>query len=91
MTTASLLSADQLRQQVRVRLASGRLPILAGIYKTHPGTGRPCSVCRREIGRTQLEHQVGGGDVVVLIAHEACYAIWREESKAHRPARPGAS
>jgi hypothetical protein len=84
MTTTSLLSADQLRQQIRVRLAQGRLPILAGIYKTHQGTGRPCLVCRREISRTQLEHQVGGGDVVVLIAHEACYALWWEESKATR-------
>jgi hypothetical protein len=84
MTTMSLLSPEQLRQQIRVRLAQGRLPILAGIYKTHPGTGRPCLVCRREIGRTQLEHQVGGGDVVVLIAHEACYALWWEESKATR-------
>jgi hypothetical protein len=81
---ASLLSSELLRQQIRVRLAQGRLPILAGIYKTHQGTGRPCLVCRREISRNQLEHQVGGGDVVVLIAHEACYVMWWEESKATR-------
>lgn len=86
MTTMSLLSPEQLRQQIRIRLAQGRLPTLAGGYKTHPGTGRPCLVCRREISRTQLEHQVGGGDVVVLIAHEACYVLWREEAVARREA-----
>lgn len=82
--TASLLSEEQLRQQIRVRLAQGRLPVLAGIYKTQQGTGRPCLVCRRDIGRTQLEHQVGGGAVVVLVAHQACYTMWGEESKATR-------
>ena len=84
MTTTSLLSAEQLRQQIRVRLAQGRLPILAGVYKTHQGTGRPCLVCRREIGRAQREHQVGGANVVLLIAHEACYALWWEESVSRR-------
>jgi hypothetical protein len=90
-TTTSLLSAEQLKQQIRVRLAQGRLPILAGIYKSRQGTGRPCLVCRREIGPTQLEHQVGGGNVVVLVAHDACYALWWEESVLARPQGHGAS
>jgi hypothetical protein len=82
--TMSLLSAEQLRQQIRVRLAQERLPaIVVGIYKTHRGTGRPCLVCLREIGPTQMEYEVDGVGVV-LIAHEACYALWREESKTRR-------
>jgi hypothetical protein len=80
--TMSLLSAEQLRQQVRVRLAQGRLqPVVAGIYKTHRGTGRHCLVCRREIGPKEIEYDVQGAGVV-MIAHEPCYVIWREESKA---------
>ncbi len=47
--TTSLLSAEQLKQQIRLRLADGRLPaIRVGLYKTHRGTGRPCLVCHRE-------------------------------------------
>jgi hypothetical protein len=84
--TDSLLSAEQLRQQIRVRLAQGRLPaITAGIYKSRRGTGRYCLVCRHEIGFTQVEYESEGAGVV-LIAHEACYTIWWEESKATRSA-----
>jgi hypothetical protein len=79
---ATSLSAEQLRQQVRVRLAQGRLPaITVGIYKSRRGTGRLCLVCRHEIGSVQFEHEVDCAGVR-LIAHEACYALWREESKA---------
>ena len=80
--TTSLLSPEQLRQQIRVRLAGGRLPtIRVGIYKTQRGTGRPCLVCRREIGSSETEYDVDGAGVV-LIAHEPCYTLWREESAA---------
>ncbi len=87
MTTA-LLSSDQLRQQLHVRLTQGRLPIAGGVYKTHRGTGRPCLVCRPEIGPTETEYEVGGAGVV-MIAHEACYMLWREESLSSLgPRRP---
>jgi len=78
--TTSLLSAEQLKQQIRLRLADGRLPVIrAGIYKTHRGTGRHCLVCRHEIGRNETECDIDGAGVV-LIAHELCYTLWREES-----------
>jgi len=82
MTTSSL-SDEQLKQQIRVRLAQRRLPVIDGVYKTHRGTGRPCIVCRRAIEAPEVERELDGVGVV-LIAHEACYALWREESKASR-------
>ena len=86
--TTSLLSSDQLRQQVRVRLAQHRLPIASGIYKTHRGTGRPCIVCRRAIEPAQAQYEAGGMGVI-LIAHETCYMLWREESVSSMgPRRP---
>ena len=73
--TTSLLSVEQLRQQVRVRLAQGRLPIAGGVYRTHRGTGRPCVVCRRAVAAAEAQCEVDG-----VGAHEACYMLWREES-----------
>jgi len=76
-------SVDELRQQIRARLSENRLPSVDGVSKSHRGTGRPCIVCRR--APTEVERELDGV-VVVLIAHEACYALWREESKARRDA-----
>ena len=76
MTTSSLPEA-QLRQQIRVRLAQGRLSSASGGYKTRRGTGQPCLVCRRDIGRAEVECEV---DRAGVVAHEACYLLWREES-----------
>ena len=77
--TLSSLSDDQLRQQIRVRLTQARLPVVSGTYKTHRGTGRPCIVCRREIEPTDLECEVEGAGIV-LISHDSCHVLWREES-----------
>ena len=81
--TTSLLSSEQLRQQIRIRLAQGRLPVVDGIYKTHRGTGRPCIVCRRSIERPDVEYELVG---VALIAHEACHRLWWEESVSRQAA-----
>jgi len=71
---------DDLRRQVRARLSDRRLPLLdGGVAKSHRGTGRPCIVCRRAIEPTQVERQLDGVEII-LIAHEACYMLWREES-----------
>ena len=78
MTTSSL-PEEQLRQQIRVRLVQGRLSPASDGYKTHQGTGRPCLVCRRDIGRAEVECAVDGAGVV-MVAHETCYLLWREES-----------
>ena len=85
MTTSSL-SQEQLRQQIRVRLAQGRLPLINGVSKSHRGTGRPCIVCRRAIEPREVERQLDGVGVV-LVAHEACYVLWREESVIHLGSR----
>jgi hypothetical protein len=77
-------SDDELRGQVRARLAEGRLPTVAGVSQSHRGTGRPCIVCRRVVEATDVEREVTGCSGVVLTAHEACYKPWREESRVWR-------
>jgi hypothetical protein len=78
------LSDNDLRRQIRVRLATGRLPSVEGVSQSHRGTGRPCIVCRRVVERTDVEREVTGRSGAVLIAHEACYKPWREESRVWR-------
>jgi hypothetical protein len=70
---------DELRRQIRARLSEARLPAVDGVSNPRPGTGRPCIVCRRAIEPTEVERQLDGVGIV-LIAHEACYMLWREES-----------
>jgi hypothetical protein len=43
-------------------------------------------VCRRAIDPTEVERELDGVGIT-LIAHEACYALWREESVARRRER----
>lgn len=78
------LSDDELREQVRARLAEGRLPAVERVSQSHRGTGRPCIVCRRAVEPIEVEREVTGCSGVVLTAHEACYEPWREESRAWR-------
>ena len=80
----SSLSEEQLRQQIRVRLARGRLPpIVVGANKAHRGRSRLCLVCRHEIGPTETEYEIDGAGVV-LLAHEFCHTLWSEESVSRR-------
>ena len=72
-------SENELRRQIRTRLSEARLPAVDGVSNPHPGTGRPCIVCRRAIEPTEVERQLDGVGIV-LIAHEARYTLWREES-----------
>jgi hypothetical protein len=44
-------------------------------------------VCRRAIESTEVERELDGVGVV-LIAHNACYKLWHEESSARRDASP---
>jgi hypothetical protein len=55
---ASCASDDALRRQIETRLSEGRLPSVHGVSKSHRGTGRPCIVCRRTIGPTDVEREV---------------------------------
>ena len=82
---ASCASDDALKRQIRAQLSEGRLGSVTGVSKSQRGTGRPCIVCRRTIGATEVEREVEGQGVF-LHAHEACYKPWREESVARRAA-----
>ena len=70
-----------LRESVRARLADGRLFRVHTLSIFRQGTGRPCNVCGRAIGRDQNEHEVPHRDDSFGLAHETCYRIWREESR----------
>ena len=86
--TTSLLSPEQLSQQIRVRLAQERLPGANGVYKTRRGTSPPCIICRRAIEASDVAFEVADAGAV-LTAHEACYMLWREESVSSLlPRRP---
>jgi hypothetical protein len=86
--TTSLLSPEQLSQQIRVRLAQERLPGANGVYKTRRGTSPPCIICRRAIEASDVAFEVADAGVV-LTAHEACYMLWREQSVSSLlPRRP---
>lgn len=79
---------DELRRQIRARLSEARLPAVDGVSSSSRGTGRPCIVCRQAIEPTEVERQLDGVGIV-LIAHEACYMLWREESQLFlTPRRP---
>jgi hypothetical protein len=82
---ASCASDDALKRLIRAQLSEGRLGSVNGVSKSRRGTGRPCIVCRRTIGPTEIEREVEGQGVF-LHAHEACYKPWREESVARRAA-----
>lgn len=82
---ASCASDDALRRQIEARLSEGRLPSVHGVSRSRRGTGRPCIVCRRTIGPTDVEREVESQGVF-FHAHEACYKPWREESVARRVA-----
>jgi hypothetical protein len=86
--TTSLLSPEQLSQQIRVRLAQERLPGANGVYKTRRGTSPPCIICRRAIEASDVAFEVADAGAV-LTAHEACYMLWREQSVSSLlPRRP---
>jgi len=82
---ASCASDDALKRLIRAQLSEGRLGSVNGVSKSRRGTGRPCIVCRRTIGPTEVEREVEGQGVF-LHAHEACYKPWREESVVRRAA-----
>jgi hypothetical protein len=77
MTT--LLSEEQLKQQIRIRLTQGRLPAASGPYMSHRGTGRACVVCRHGIESSEIECEVESPGITSP-AHVTCHHLWREVS-----------
>ena len=60
---ASCASDDALKRHIRAQLSEGRLGSVNGVSKSQRGTGRPCIVCRRTIGPTEVEREVEGQGV----------------------------
>ena len=75
---ASCAADDALRRRI-ARLSEDPLPLIHGVSKSRRGNGRPCIVCREAITATDVEREVGVG--FVMHAHEACYKVWRQESR----------
>src|ERR1700687_1301023 len=75
---ASCAADDALRRRI-TRLSEDPLPPIHGISSSHRGRRRACIVCGEAIASTEVEREVGVG--IVMRAHEACYKLWREESK----------
>jgi len=82
-------AADEALRRRIARLSEDPLPPIYGVSKSHRGTGRPCIVCREAIAPADVEREVGVG--IVMRAHEACYKVWREESKRYASLRRLAS
>lgn len=76
---------DELRQNIRERLADGRLFWAYGGSTVRRGTGRPCDVCGTVIHRESTEREVQGDKGTYVLAHEDCFRIWREESRRTLP------
>lgn len=81
------LPGDPLRQRVRERLADGRLFRVGRVSVVRKGSGRPCNVCGKSIAKGGNEREVQGPGHSFGLAHEACYQVWREETRRIEPPR----
>jgi hypothetical protein len=73
-------SNENLRQTIRIRLATGALFRVDGKVYAGKGTGKPCTLCGIPISQGDIEHEVVGPTTV--FSHWDCYSIWRQESDA---------
>ena len=84
------LTEEELRRSVRERVTDGRLFWATGAATVRRGTGRPCNVCGKAIGKESIEREVQGPREGYALTHEDCYKIWREESRqVQAPPPPG--
>lgn len=75
---------DELRQSIRERLVDGRLFGAYGGSTVRRGTGRPCTLCGKAIGKDSTEREVQGDKGTYALAHEDCFRFWREESRRQK-------
>lgn len=75
---------DDLRQRVRRALTSGMLFLVDRKSRARSGSGKLCAVCTSAIAEGDIEYEVPGGVNGTLVAHLACYLVWRKESEAAR-------
>jgi hypothetical protein len=76
-------AGDSLREQVRRRLANKELFLINRRGRAEPGSENACAVCALVIGTSGVQYAVRGPTSRV-VAHVACYLVWRQESEAAR-------
>ena len=75
---------DELRQRVRRALTSGALSLVDRRSRVGRGSGKLCAVCTSAVAEDDVEYEVPGGVNGTVVAHLACYLVWRQESEAAR-------
>ena len=75
---------DELRQRVRRALTSGALFLVDRRSRVGRGSGKLCAVCTSAVAEDDVEYEVPGGVSGTVVAHLACYLVWRQESEAAR-------
>ena len=75
---------DELRQRVRRALTSGTLFLVDRRSRVGRGSGKLCAVCTSAVAEDDVEYEVPGGVNGTVVAHLACYLVWRQESEAAR-------
>ena len=75
---------DELRQRVRRALTSGALFLVDQRSRVGRGSGKLCAVCTSAVAEDDVEYEVPGGVSGTVVAHLACYLVWRQESEAAR-------
>ena len=69
---------DELRQRVRRALKVDQRS------RVGRGSGKLCAVCISAVAEDDVEYDVPGGVHGTVVAHLACYLVWRQESEAAR-------
>jgi hypothetical protein len=75
---------DELRQRVRRALTNGALFLVDQRSRVGRGSGKLCAVCTSAVAEDDVEYEVPGGVNGTVVAHLACYLVWRQESEAAR-------
>jgi hypothetical protein len=74
---------ENLREQVRRRLATNELFLVSRKGRAKRGSGNSCGVCGAVVGTTEVQYTVCGPTSSVVV-HLGCYLVWRQESEAAR-------
>jgi len=91
-TTSSTAATVELRDAIRARIRSGRLPGPEGHRLFGgKGDGTICACCDRFITSSEIQFDVESpraGSWVSHSMHLACFELWRSESLMINPRRP---
>jgi hypothetical protein len=69
------------RQQVRSRIAEGRLPHdrIGRVVSATYGADEICDACSAAVSAEQVLYRLARADAYHLVFHSACFAIWKVE------------